>query len=163
MYIHFNSGLLKPGGTVVEGTAGNTGIGLAHICKALGYKCVIYMPDTQSEVTTDLIHSGESYTAPYISQLLQGTYEDYYSILVMQIGHFLGSICIHVHTCIGYCTVYTLHVHAYIGYCAHTYQISHVHISPPPRWVCFCLPTMPSIHLVRFYVGCEVHNCPLAN
>jgi cysteine synthase len=34
---------------VVEGTAGNTGIGIAHICNARGYKCVIYMPDTQSE------------------------------------------------------------------------------------------------------------------
>ncbi len=45
------AGLLKPGGTVVEGTAGNTGIGLAHICNALGYKCVIFMPDTQSKVS----------------------------------------------------------------------------------------------------------------
>ena len=43
-------GLLREGGTVVEGTAGNTGIGLAHICNALGYKCVIYMPNTQSRV-----------------------------------------------------------------------------------------------------------------
>lgn len=43
-------GLIKPGGTIVEGTAGNTGIGLAHICNALGYKCVIYMPNTQSQV-----------------------------------------------------------------------------------------------------------------
>ena len=41
-------GLLKPGGTVVEGTAGNTGIGLAHICNAKGYKCLIIIPDTQS-------------------------------------------------------------------------------------------------------------------
>lgn len=41
-------GLIKPGGTIVEGTAGNTGIGLAHICRAKGYKCVIYMPNTQS-------------------------------------------------------------------------------------------------------------------
>ena len=38
---------LRPGGVVVEGTAGNTGIGLAHVCRAKGYKCVIYMPDTQ--------------------------------------------------------------------------------------------------------------------
>lgn len=43
------SGRLKPGGTVVEGTAGNTGIGLAHLCAARGYHCVIVIPDTQSE------------------------------------------------------------------------------------------------------------------
>ena len=41
---------IKPGGTVVEGTAGNTGIGLAHVCRARGYKCVIFMPDTQASV-----------------------------------------------------------------------------------------------------------------
>src|SRR6185437_6940023 len=41
-------GALKPGGTVVEGTAGNTGIGLAHVCNARGYRCVIVMPDKQS-------------------------------------------------------------------------------------------------------------------
>ena len=42
-----NKGRIKPGGTVVEGTAGNTGIGLAHVCRAKGYQCVIYMPDSQ--------------------------------------------------------------------------------------------------------------------
>src|SRR3954452_10186483 len=42
------SGRLKPGGTVVEGTAGNTGIGLAHVCNTRGYRCVIVMPDNQS-------------------------------------------------------------------------------------------------------------------
>ena len=42
------SGALAPGGTVVEGTAGNTGIGLAHMCNARGYRCVIVMPDNQS-------------------------------------------------------------------------------------------------------------------
>ena len=38
---------IRPGGTVVEGTAGNTGIGLAHVCRSRGYKCVIFMPNTQ--------------------------------------------------------------------------------------------------------------------
>jgi cysteine synthase len=42
------SGALPPGGTVVEGTAGNTGIGLAHVCNARGYRCIIVMPDNQS-------------------------------------------------------------------------------------------------------------------
>ena len=41
-------GRLAPGGTVVEGTAGNTGIGLAHVCNSRGYRCVIVMPDNQS-------------------------------------------------------------------------------------------------------------------
>src|SRR4029453_4410891 len=48
-------GALKPGGTVVEGTAGNTGIGLAHICAARGYKCVIVIPDNQSQEKMDLL------------------------------------------------------------------------------------------------------------
>ncbi len=43
------AGTLKPGGTIVEGTAGNTGIGLALVAKALGYRCVIVIPETQSE------------------------------------------------------------------------------------------------------------------
>jgi len=41
-------GRLKSGGLVVEGTAGNTGIGLAHVCNARGYRCIIVMPDNQS-------------------------------------------------------------------------------------------------------------------
>jgi cysteine synthase A len=49
------SGALKPGGTVVEGTAGNTGIGLAHICAARGYRCVIVIPDNQSEEKMELL------------------------------------------------------------------------------------------------------------
>ena len=48
-------GLLKPGGTVVEGTAGNTGIGLAHICAARGYRCIIVIPDNQSQEKMDLL------------------------------------------------------------------------------------------------------------
>ena len=50
-------GLLKPGGTVVEGTAGNTGIGLAHICNAKGYKCLIFIPDTQSQEKIDALRT----------------------------------------------------------------------------------------------------------
>lgn len=50
-------GLLKPGGTVVEGTAGNTGIGLAHICNAKGYRCLIVIPDTQSQEKIDLLRT----------------------------------------------------------------------------------------------------------
>lgn len=50
-------GILKPGGTVVEGTAGNTGIGLAHICNAKGYKCLIIIPDTQSQEKIDLLRT----------------------------------------------------------------------------------------------------------
>jgi cysteine synthase A len=50
-------GALKPGGTVVEGTAGNTGIGLAHICAARGYRCVIIIPDTQSQEKMDLLRA----------------------------------------------------------------------------------------------------------
>src|SRR5579859_5312679 len=42
------SGELPPKGTVVEGTAGNTGIGLAHMCNARGYRCLIVMPDNQA-------------------------------------------------------------------------------------------------------------------
>ena len=48
-------GLLKPGGTVVEGTAGNTGIGLAHICNAKGYRCLIVIPETQSQEKIDML------------------------------------------------------------------------------------------------------------
>ena len=54
---HEKSGALVPGGTVVEGTAGNTGIGLAHICNARGYPCVIYMPDNQSQEKVDILRT----------------------------------------------------------------------------------------------------------
>jgi cysteine synthase A len=48
-------GTLKPGGTVVEGTAGNTGIGLALVGNARGYKTVIVMPETQSQEKKDML------------------------------------------------------------------------------------------------------------
>ena len=48
-------GTLKPGGTIVEGTAGNTGIGLALVGNALGFKSVIVIPETQSQEKKDML------------------------------------------------------------------------------------------------------------
>ena len=50
-------GVLQPGGTVVEGTAGNTGIGIAHVCNARGYRCVIVMPDNQAAEKYQIIEA----------------------------------------------------------------------------------------------------------
>ena len=50
-------GLLKPGGTIVEGTAGNTGIGLALVANAKGYKTTIVMPETQSREKMDTLRA----------------------------------------------------------------------------------------------------------
>jgi cysteine synthase len=62
-------GLLKAGGTVVEGTAGNTGIGLAHVCRSRGYRLVIYMPNTQSQGKIDLLRllGAEVYPVPAVA------------------------------------------------------------------------------------------------
>ena len=48
-------GTLKPGGLIVEGTAGNTGIGLTLVANARGYRCVIVMPETQSQEKIDFL------------------------------------------------------------------------------------------------------------
>ena len=48
-------GTLKPGGTIVEGTAGNTGIGITLVANARGYKSVIVMPETQSQEKIDFL------------------------------------------------------------------------------------------------------------
>jgi len=49
------AGTLKPGGTIVEGTAGNTGIGLTLVANARGYRCIIVMPETQSREKIDFL------------------------------------------------------------------------------------------------------------
>ena len=49
------TGALKPGATIVEGTAGNTGIGIAHVAAARGYKATIVMPETQSQEKKDAL------------------------------------------------------------------------------------------------------------
>jgi cysteine synthase len=50
-----NRGALRPGGAVVEGTAGNTGIGLALVANALGFRTVIVIPETQSQEKKDML------------------------------------------------------------------------------------------------------------
>ncbi len=61
-------GELGPGGIVVEGTAGNTGIGLAHVCNARGYRCIIVMPDNQSPEKYQLLEmlGAEVYKVPTV-------------------------------------------------------------------------------------------------
>ena len=61
-------GELRPGGIVVEGTAGNTGIGLAHVCNARGYRCIIVMPDNQSPEKYQLLEmlGAEVYQVPAV-------------------------------------------------------------------------------------------------
>jgi cysteine synthase A len=51
------TGALKAGGTVVEGTAGNTGIGLAHVCNSRGYRLILLMPDNQSPEKYQLLEA----------------------------------------------------------------------------------------------------------
>ena len=50
-----NRGILRPGGLIVEGTAGNTGIGLALCANALGYRTLIVIPETQSQEKKDML------------------------------------------------------------------------------------------------------------
>jgi cysteine synthase A len=50
-----NKGLIKPGGTIVEGTAGNTGIGLTMVANAMGFKSVIVIPETQTQEKKDAL------------------------------------------------------------------------------------------------------------
>lgn len=52
-----NSEKLRPGGTIIEGTAGNTGIGLAHMCNSMGFKCIFFMPDIMSQEKIDLLRT----------------------------------------------------------------------------------------------------------
>jgi cysteine synthase len=51
------SGQLQPGGTVVEGTSGSTGISLASVCRARGFKCTIVMPDDQADEKIALLRT----------------------------------------------------------------------------------------------------------
>jgi cystathionine beta-synthase len=51
------AGLLKPGGTIIEGTSGNTGMGLALVAAVKGYRCIFTMPDKQSKEKMDILRA----------------------------------------------------------------------------------------------------------
>jgi len=69
-------GLLRPGGVIVEGTAGNTGIGLALVGNARGYRTVIVMPETQSREKQDMLRlcGAELHLAPGVPYADQRNY-----------------------------------------------------------------------------------------
>ena len=58
-------GLIRPGGVIVEGTAGNTGIGLAFVGNALGLRTVIVIPDTQSQEKKDTLRLSARISSRY--------------------------------------------------------------------------------------------------
>src|ERR1700740_2770125 len=82
-------GALKPGGTVVEGTAGNTGIGLAHICAARGYRCVIVIPETQSPEKMDILRvlGAEVRAVPAVTYKDPNKYQKIAGRLAPEIGN----------------------------------------------------------------------------
>lgn len=73
------SGKLKPGGTIVEGTAGNTGIGLALVGASMGFKTVIVIPETQSQEKKDMIRlcGAELVQVPAVPYKNQNNYVHY--------------------------------------------------------------------------------------
>jgi cysteine synthase len=81
-------GELKPGGTIVEGTAGNTGIGLAVVAAAMGFKCVIVIPDTQSQEKKDAIRQlgAELVEVPAVPYKNPNNYVKYSGRLAAKMG-----------------------------------------------------------------------------
>ncbi len=82
------SGALKPGGTIVEGTAGNTGIGLCVVANALGYKTVIVIPETQSQEKKDAIRQlgAELVEVPAVAYKNPNNYVKYSGRLATAMG-----------------------------------------------------------------------------
>ncbi len=82
------SGALKPGGTIVEGTAGNTGIGIALVANALGYKTVIVIPDTQAQEKKDALRQmgAELIEVPAVPYKNANNYVKYSGRLAAKMG-----------------------------------------------------------------------------
>jgi len=82
------SGALQPGGTIVEGTAGNTGIGLCVVANALGYKTVIVIPDTQAQEKKDALRQmgAELIEVPAVPYKNPNNYVKYSGRLAQKLG-----------------------------------------------------------------------------
>ena len=89
-------GLLKPGGTIVEGTAGNTGIGIALVANALGYKSVIVIPETQSQEKKDMLRlaGAELIEVPAVPYADENNYVKYSGRLAAELAekHAAGAV-----------------------------------------------------------------------
>ena len=81
-------GVLRPGGTIVEGTAGNTGIGLALVGNARGYKTLIVIPDTQSQEKKDMLRlcGADLRLVPALPYANPGNYVRYSETLAKEIA-----------------------------------------------------------------------------
>ncbi|KAF0224510.1 MAG: hypothetical protein FD176_1094 [Rhodospirillaceae bacterium] len=81
-------GLLKPGGVIVEGTAGNTGIGLALVANARGYRTVIVMPETQSQEKKDMLRlvGADLRLVPALPYANPGNYVRYSETLAQELA-----------------------------------------------------------------------------
>src|ERR1700681_4691598 len=83
-------GQLKPGGVIVEGTAGNVGIGIALVANARGYRSVIVMPDTQSQEKKDMLQlcGADLRLIPAVPYSNPGHYARYSGRLAEELGAF---------------------------------------------------------------------------
>ncbi|MCX7365348.1 MAG: cysteine synthase A [Alphaproteobacteria bacterium] len=82
------SGRLRPGGVIVEGTAGNTGIGITLVANALGYRSVIVMPETQSQEKKDMLRlcGADLRLVPALPYANPGNYVRYSETLAREIA-----------------------------------------------------------------------------
>ena len=81
-------GMLRPGGVIVEGTAGNTGIGIALVANARGYRSVIVMPETQSQEKKDMLRlcGADLRLVPALPYSNPGNYVRYSETLAKEIA-----------------------------------------------------------------------------
>lgn len=97
-------GQLEPGGVIVEGTAGNVGIGIALVANARGYRCVIVMPDTQSHEKKDMLRlcGADLRLIPAVPYSNPNHYARYSGRLAEELGAFWANQFDNVANCDGH-------------------------------------------------------------